>query len=830
MSAGAFGVDLDGLKEASDGIQGVLDELGTLGFAADAMSGGAVETLGLSSDQMGDDALSAAEIDLCGRAHYLVRGLVDQAQDTVDKLRDTRSIYEKEEGCISDFLNRLKEDTFGDPTKPSTAEDAEAPAPPVPTGPPPPPRPPTIRMGRLAERPELGSTDDPMLLVPGDSQAILKSTQGLTILGDAMVQAADGMAHIDTSSHWSGEAADSFRAYFHDHPAQWAKGGALSTAGKALQPWAEVLVWAQNEAAACIAQYDRGHQTTEQAKKQFTASVDNYNSRVDAANNNGGPPPGPMPQWTDPGQADRDAAQHRLDAAYAKLKSAAQTGLAAVGQCRDSLPEEPGWLERMGDDFADQGRLMVTEAGSVIQGAFESIEGIAKLVRSVNPVDSYNITHPLDYMHNVQGLGQGLVHAVTHPVDFLKAAVDWDTWSKDPGRAVGHLLPNVAAAFFTGGAAEAGFAAADGVTAGMAGMARAAVPKVLSALGRDAGETAAQVGGRDVAETAGQAATREAATGTAPWHQYPDHAPPPQPAGPVPDYDSYSKYYSTGDPSFGPTGHTAAETPAPPAIPAQHAPSTAADSAAFDLHQATVFEQAGHGLGSVEQKLDALQGVGTHVESYTPHPVEAPPGGPNHAPPELHSPDVPGPGHRPGDSPDGIPQAHRDPNLYIEEDPKVRDDIAHTAVHPDTDPAKLSVDTVWRDSREPLYRVDNRSPAEIFQGQEPGGFAPRNPDNTDLGTYVGWNHDSAFVSTTRKPDYWLTERNGDWYYELDTPGGIEVNKTLGSHSYEEEEEIALLGGARPERIRGAWPILYDGATRTRSLGEWVPNPNFRPIG
>jgi hypothetical protein len=827
VSAGAFGVDLDGLKQAGDGIQGVLDELGTLGFAADAMSGGAVETLGLSADQMGDDALSAAEIDLCGRAHYLVRGLVDQAQDTVDKLRDTRSIYEKVEGGITDFLNRLKEDTFGDPTKSSSAADDGPPAPPAPAGPTPPPRPPTIGIGRLAERPELGKTDDPMLLVPGDSQAILKSAQGLTILGDAMVQAADGMARIDTSSHWSGEAADAFRSYFHDHPAQWAKGAALSTAGAALQPWAEVLVWAQNEAAACIAQYNQGKQATEQAKTQFAAAVDNYNSRVDAANS-GGPPPGPVPQWTDPGQADRDAAQHRLDAAYAKLKSAAQTALGTVGQCRDSLPEEPGWLEQMADDFADQSRLMVTEAGSVIEGAFESIEGIAKLLRSVNPVDSYNITHPVDYMHNVQGLGQGLLHAVTHPVDFLKAAVDWDTWSKDPGRAIGHLLPNVAAAAFTGGAAEAGFAAADGVTAGMAGMARAAVPKVLSAFGRDAGETAAQAGGREVAEAATQAATREAATGTAPWHQFPDHAPPPQPHGPVTDYDSYAKYYSTGDPSFGPTGHTPPDAAASPEIPAQHVPDTT--TAAIDQHQAAVLEQAGRGLDGVEQKLDALHGVGTHVESYTPHPVEAPPGGPNHAPPDLPSPDVPGPGHRPGDSPDGIPQSRRDPNLYIEEDPKVRDDIAHTAVHPDADPAKLSVDTVWRDSREPLYRVDDRSPAEIFQGQEPVGFAPLNPNNTDLRTYVGWNHESAFVSTTRKPDYWLTERNGGWYYEVDASGGIDVNKTIGPHSYEEEEEIAMLGGIRPERIRGAWPILYDEATRTRSLGEWLPNPNFRPIG
>lgn len=42
------------------------------------------------------------------------------------------------------------------------------------------------------------------------------------------------------------------------------------------------------------------------------------------------------------------------------------------------------------------------------------------------------------------GLVKGLAYGATHPVDFAKAIVDWNTWAESPGRALGHLLPAVA--------------------------------------------------------------------------------------------------------------------------------------------------------------------------------------------------------------------------------------------------------------------------------------------------------------------------------------------------------------------------------------------------
>ena len=58
-------------------------------------------------------------------------------------------------------------------------------------------------------------------------------------------------------------------------------------------------------------------------------------------------------------------------------------------------------------------------------------------------------------------LGQGLKHGVTHPADFGKALIGWDDLSAGRyGHWAGELVPGIAAAFVTGGAA-AGLKGAD---------------------------------------------------------------------------------------------------------------------------------------------------------------------------------------------------------------------------------------------------------------------------------------------------------------------------------------------------------------------------------
>ncbi|BDM74997.1 hypothetical protein HEK616_84840 (plasmid) [Streptomyces nigrescens] len=128
----------------------------------------------------------------------------------------------------------------------------------------------------------------------------------------------------------------------------------------------------------------------------------------------------------------------------------------------------------------------------------------------------------------------------------------------------------------------------------------------------------------------------------------------------------------------------------------------------------------------------------------------------------------------------------------------------------------ISHQPVWREDHEPLYRNDNRDPDEIFDQ----GFHPRDPSNADLHGYVEGNQASAFVGTTKDADAnWLTK----YRYEVDAPGGIDVNQTLPSNKYRGEEEIAFPGGIDRQHIKGAWEILPDG-----TKGEWMPNPQYEP--
>ena len=39
---------------------------------------------------------------------------------------------------------------------------------------------------------------------------------------------------------------------------------------------------------------------------------------------------------------------------------------------------------------------------------------------------------------------QGVTNIVTHPVDFLKDVVAWDTWAESPGRALGQVVGGIA--------------------------------------------------------------------------------------------------------------------------------------------------------------------------------------------------------------------------------------------------------------------------------------------------------------------------------------------------------------------------------------------------
>jgi hypothetical protein len=94
------------------------------------------------------------------------------------------------------------------------------------------------RLGADVPELELGETSDPAELLHGDPEAIRSSATTLRTFSGALGETAHGLQGVDTA-HWTGAAADAFRARFAPHPAQWQDASsATSTAAGALESYA----------------------------------------------------------------------------------------------------------------------------------------------------------------------------------------------------------------------------------------------------------------------------------------------------------------------------------------------------------------------------------------------------------------------------------------------------------------------------------------------------------------------------------------------------------------------------------------------------------------
>lgn len=84
-------------------------------------------------------------------------------------------------------------------------------------------------------------------------------------------------------------------------------------------------------------------------------------------------------------------------------------------------------------------------------GAAESSERLADT--GLRIASRLTDPYPPQGLHELRAAGSHLLEEVQHPLRLAQAMSDWDTWRTDPARAVGHLLPDLAAALVSGGAA-----------------------------------------------------------------------------------------------------------------------------------------------------------------------------------------------------------------------------------------------------------------------------------------------------------------------------------------------------------------------------------------
>ncbi|MGP3933589.1 WXG100-like domain-containing protein [Nonomuraea sp. KM88] len=132
---------------------------------------------------------------------------------------------------------------------------------------------------------------------------------------------------------------------------------------------------------------------------------------------------------------------------------------------------------------------------------------------------------------------------------------------------------------------------------------------------------------------------------------------------------------------------------------------------------------------------------------------------------------------------------------------------------------------VIRETREPLYRVDNRGPDQLKET----GFLAKDIHDADLDQHLGAGN-RAFVSTSRNP---VMPWRGKYQYELDLEGGVDADRTVGSELYGgHQQEVAIPGGFPFKHVRRFRVMLNEEAVGNHlaepEYGPWHDNPDYEP--
>lgn len=292
---------------------------------------------------------------------------------------------------------------------------------------------------------ELGTTNDPRALIPGNPDAVLAKLATLTKLSAGIDEASSAFTKID-AEQWQGAAGDSFRQAFSREVPHWHDSAtAFDAARTALQDYGHALQAAQNQAAEAIEMFNRAMRATQAAQAQYDAAAQQHAAA--------GATMAPMAPFSDPGAADREEAQAKLDDARKAVRDAGDNAAHTIGIQRDSAPEGPGPLERVWATLTDTGASFANAEWHAVTGAMGAVVDMAKPLIALGPLAT--LTHPMTAVTNVANLGTGLLHAANHPVEVGKSLVDFDEWGKDPAAAVGKTGVNIGSLLVGGEGAAA---------------------------------------------------------------------------------------------------------------------------------------------------------------------------------------------------------------------------------------------------------------------------------------------------------------------------------------------------------------------------------------
>ena len=266
------------------------------------------------------------------------------------------------------------------------------------------------------------------------------------------------------SDGWKGRAADRFREKFKIQLQGWVDAQeTFSSVSKEYSSYASTLQSAQSQCDEIRSRWEQGRRAVEQAQ----------NNKADArsrAQAEGGIPMIDASCDEGPGRATMQGAEEDFQALVNEVNEAGNQLNSALDEGISKLPERT-W-----------GDAAWRTAGSILLGVYEGVEALGKLMmlglpdlcrdlgrlwrEEITPAEfqAKYLDIPLDTLSTI-ALGIS-----TSPGKFFEelfySVTDWDTWSDDPGRAFGRMVPDIAITIATAGAA----ASAKGLT----GTARAA--------------------------------------------------------------------------------------------------------------------------------------------------------------------------------------------------------------------------------------------------------------------------------------------------------------------------------------------------------------------
>ncbi|MFJ4910999.1 putative T7SS-secreted protein [Streptomyces sp. NPDC088726] len=283
---------------------------------------------------------------------------------------------------------------------------------------------------------QLGQSEEADELIHGRPEKISAAVTNLRDFSRAFELVGGGMKRLD-SGHWKGAAADAFRAKFETLPTDWLRAAdACGDAAAALETYAGTVTSAQAKATEAIALYKESKQDYETAAAAFKEKAEAYN----AVRNTDHPLPHPG-KFTDPGVGKRRRAQEILEDARRARNEAAETARGAITAAMAHAPKEPTGLDRAKQELLDyevgRGIELAHFGGGVVKGT----AGLVNFARSLNPLDSYNLTHPAEYYKGVNTTLAGLASTAANPDRALQNA--WSAAKGDPSEFLGRLVPEL---------------------------------------------------------------------------------------------------------------------------------------------------------------------------------------------------------------------------------------------------------------------------------------------------------------------------------------------------------------------------------------------------